>query len=197
MISINIIAILVSSLCFILPKFHINKSVQLLIITLITSLIFILPKEIINHNIHAFFGQLSITSLALLSCFIIQSMFNLQPIITSKEKQTLCVLIGATAFVFYPLALGLTAFDPYSLGFQPKTLSLVLALTAIPFLFFGFLKITAIIAVTLTAFNYSILTSNNLWDYLIDPLLAIYCIGFCIKGLTTNYLMDNKTNENI
>jgi len=197
MISINIIAILVGSACLILSKFHIHKSVYLLTITLITSLIFILPREIINYKVYAYFGQLSITSLALLSCFIIQSMFNIQPIITSKEKQTLCALIGATALVFYPLALGLTTFDPYSFGFQPKTLSLVLALIAIPLISFGFLKIATIIAVTLIAFNYSTFTSNNLWDYLIDPLLAIYCIGFCIKGLTTNYLLGNKTNENI
>ena len=197
MISINIIAILVGSACFILSKFHTHKSIYLLTIALITSLIFILPKEIVNYKIYAFFGQLSVTSLALLSCFIIQSMSNIQPIITSKEKRILCVLISAAALVFYPLALGLTTFDPYSLGFEPKILSLVLAAIAFPLLYFGFLKITAIIAVTLIAFNYSTFTSNNLWDYLLDPVLAIYCINFCIKGLTTNYLIGNKTNENI
>ena len=197
MISINIIAILAGGTCFILSIFHPRKSIYILTIALITSLIFILPKEIINYKIYAFFGHLSITSLAILFCFIIQSMFNIQPIITLTEKKFLYVLIGATALIFYPLALGLTTFDPYSLGFEPKTLSLALALIATPLLYFGFLKIATIVAAGIIAFNYSLFTSTNLWDYLIDPPLAIYCIIFCTKELATNHLMSKKTNENM
>lgn len=195
MTSINLIAIIAGTACFFLSIINSQKIAYLLTTTLIISIVLILPEEIINHKIYALFGQLSITSLALLYGFIIQSTLNIKPIIKSNEKTVLCILIATTALIFYPLALGLTKFDPYSLGYDPKQLSFAIALTAIGFVSFGFLKITTIIAIALTAFNYSILISNNLWDYLIDPLLATYCVGFCLKKLVRSFLTGNKNDE--
>jgi len=82
----------------------------------------------------------------------------------------LLLLVGMV--LFYVLALGSWTFDPYAIGYQP-------------WLLFGLLTawvawrgrvapgVTLLLAIDLAAYGLHALTSDNLWDYLLDPVLVI------------------------
>lgn len=84
--------------------------------------------------------------------------------------------IAATAVVFYPTALGLTGWDPYALGFRPRGLLVVLGALALAALRSA-PGVTRLVALSVIAFDLGLLESSNLWDYLLDPLLALYAIA--------------------
>jgi len=84
------------------------------------------------------------------------------------------------AFCFYPFALGLGMVDPYAWGYGS-----IAFLVAI--LFFGLVcglvnwtKGVWIIAIAILAWTAHWHESANLWDYLLDPFLAIWAICACI-----------------
>ena len=74
--------------------------------------------------------------------------------------------------LFYVLALGSGSFDPYAYGYQPWALLALLAAwvawrgRAAP-------GLTLLLALDLTSFGLHALGSDNLWDYLFDPILMI------------------------
>lgn len=80
-----------------------------------------------------------------------------------------CWLFGAIAgVVLYPMALGLSRFDPYVLGWDFSALFAALMITTILLLLsgnrFGFVLMAVILA-----YNLNVLESPNLWDYAVDP----------------------------
>lgn len=82
----------------------------------------------------------------------------------------IALLLGM--ILFYVLALGSWGFDPYSYGYQPWALFVALAAwvtwrgRAAP-------GITLLLGLDLTLYSLHALTSDNLWDYLVDPVLMI------------------------
>lgn len=135
-------------------------------------------------------GDLSVASLVLLLMSILRPLcgrtpggqFNASTRCMSEEgRLALLLLVALAAAALYPMALGLGLFDPYRLGYgNPWLLGglLLLALTAV----FRRLPLVAL-TVALAVFAWSVgwYESGNLWDYLLDPLLAIYAIGALLK----------------
>jgi hypothetical protein len=74
--------------------------------------------------------------------------------------------------LFYVLALGSWAFDPYVYGYQPWVLLVMLGAWVA---WRGRLApgITLLLALDLATFGLHGLTSDNLWDYLFDPVLMM------------------------
>lgn len=74
--------------------------------------------------------------------------------------------------LFYVLALGSGSFDPYTYGYQPWVL---LALLAGWVAWRGRVApgLTLLLALDLTSYGLHALASDNLWDYLFDPVLVI------------------------
>lgn len=74
--------------------------------------------------------------------------------------------------LFYVLALGSGSFDPYAFGYQPWFL---LALLAVWVARWGRIAVgvTFLLSMNLMAFGFHLLVSDNLWDYLFDPILVI------------------------
>ena len=89
-------------------------------------------------------------------------------------RMLLFPLAMVTVF-FYPAALGMGIVDPYSWGFQPLVLFSVMVIYGIWLVRRNYLVSAAIIAVCLIAYFARIQESDNLWDYLLDPLLAVSC----------------------
>lgn len=125
-------------------------------------------------------GDLSIASLILLLSAILNRLSVCQSF-DAQARFALLFLVALTALGLYPLALGIGYFDPYRLGYgDPWFVSvlLVVALAA------GFRQLPAIaLAIALAVFAWGIgwYESTNLWDYLLDPLLAIYAISALMK----------------
>lgn len=97
----------------------------------------------------------------------------LQP--AQQSATTVLIIFAAMALVLYPATLGLTYLDPYRLGFSPRPMLIVVALLTIG-LFYqrSYLAVVMLASATL-AFIVGIKPSHNYWDYLVDPLLGLYC----------------------
>jgi hypothetical protein len=89
----------------------------------------------------------------------------------------LLLLIAACAIIFYPMTLGMSMFDPYRLGYgSVALLGSVLLVASLAWLEKSYL-ISLCLSLAVLAWSMGWYESNNLWDYLLDPLLAAYAIG--------------------
>lgn len=125
--------------------------------------------------VRGWMGDLSITSLVLLARVILKPLFGWT---TSDVKTTtaLLILIVLAAVGLYPMALGIGYFDPYRLGYGNPWFICGLLLIALTACFRQFPVIAFTIALAVLAWGVGWYESTNLWDYLIDPLVAIYAI---------------------
>jgi hypothetical protein len=130
-------------------------------------------------------GDVSITSLVLLLMTALRQLNGSKFIPTSRVSDAgRSAGLSFIAFVslgFYPLALGIGSFDPYRWGFgSPWLLGALLA--AALFAFHRQQRLAAlVIALAVLGWAVGWYESNNLWDYLLDPLLAIYATGALAK----------------
>ena len=85
--------------------------------------------------------------------------------------------------MFYPLALGLGMFDPYVWGYGSLGFLIGVVLFALLCGVFGWTKGVWIFAIAIIAWAGHLHESTNLWDYLLDPLLALWAIITCIRIL--------------
>ncbi len=125
-------------------------------------------------------GDLSITSLVLLTLTILRPLLGWRPP-GSKAGFTLQLLITVAALGLYPLALGLGYFDPYRLGYGNLWFLSVLLVVALAACFWRLPVVALCIALAVFAWGIGWYESNNLWDYLLDPLLSIYAISAVMR----------------
>ena len=121
-------------------------------------------------------GDLSVTTVLLVVRGLLRPVLGWTAI-DARSRLALQVLVAAGGLALYPLALGLGPFDPYRLGYaSPWFLALLLALAVAA----GFLRltlVTACLALAVLAWAAGVYESRNLWDYLVDPLVAAW--GLC------------------
>ena len=113
-------------------------------------------------------GDLSIVTLLLLWSTLIP-----------KAKATpigFKVLISLITILFYPTALGLGMFDPYAWGYGSIALFMAVLVIAIICGLAGWTKGVWILALAIVAWSVHWHESANLWDYLLDPFLAIWAV---------------------
>ena len=125
-------------------------------------------------------GDVSITTIVLLGRGLLRPLFGWPPV-AARTRVVLHALIALTAATLYPLALGIGPFDPYRLGygdlwFMGGLLALALAtwLARLPL-------IALCIAFAVLAWTVGWYESNNLWDYLLDPLVSLYALYAIIR----------------
>jgi len=120
-------------------------------------------------------GDLSVVTLVIFANILAQRLFNFS-LVEPSSRNILLLATVLLGLVFYPLALGMSSFDPYQLGYSPVILSVLLSLASI----FAWLRdkrsLAIILLMPLIAFNLHLLESANLWDYLLDPILMIYAV---------------------
>ncbi|KPY35216.1 MULTISPECIES: hypothetical protein [Pseudomonas syringae group] len=118
--------------------------------------------------------DLAISSLVVLAWLTLNRLGVIKPMGASHRLVVLLVF-AAMAFALYPATLGLTYFDPYRWGYNPRTMIIIVAVIALGLVCLrNVLGVVMLSAATL-AFTFRIKPSENYWDYLIDPLLALYC----------------------
>ena len=93
------------------------------------------------------------------------------------------LIIALASFLFYPFALGLTMFDPYSWGYG--SIIFVVAVMMMALLFFFTKRSWEALMISLAVIAWSIHwhESTNLWDYLLDPFLAVWAIIISIRWI--------------
>ncbi|MCI3944726.1 putative membrane protein [Pseudomonas syringae] len=118
--------------------------------------------------------DLAISSLVLLGWLALQRLGVLQPLAASTRLIALLVF-AALALTLYPATLGLTYFDPYRWGYNPRPMIIIVAVIALGLIWLRNALAVVMLAAATLAFTFRIKPSENYWDYLIDPLLALYC----------------------
>lgn len=126
-------------------------------------------------------GDLSITSMLLLSAAVYARLFNVAPKWDARERSALLGFLAVLALLLYPFALGLGSLDPYRSGYGGVGLLLMLALLALWLMRRGFYLLPLVFALAAVGWSFNLLESTNLWDYLIDAPLAIYALWVTIK----------------
>jgi hypothetical protein len=124
-------------------------------------------------------GDLSVTSVLLLVSAVVAP-----KLLGRQELRSLAAFVIGGALLLYPMALGLSAFDPYALGFPGRARGLLLVLFLVVFFAWWRGRILLLLAILLGigAYRLGLLESSNLWDYFLDPWLAVAAAGFTIFG---------------
>ncbi len=119
-------------------------------------------------------GDLSITTLVLLGCAMLKPWFGATD---ARSRHALLILIALAALAFYPMALGVGAFDPYRLGYGDPLFVSALLFIALAAWFRKLPLIALCIAFATFAWAIGWYESTNLWDYLLDPFVSIYALA--------------------
>lgn len=131
-------------------------------------------------QLRTYSGDLSISSLVLLAWATL-SRFGLPPAVSQDRLASLALFAGL-AVLLYPAALGLSYSDPYQLGYEPRPMLLVIGLLCLVLIIQrSWLGAVTLVLATL-AFVLRLNASENYWDYLIDPLLALYSVGALLSA---------------
>ena len=125
--------------------------------------------------VRSFTDDLAISSLVLLACAVLQR-FGL-PLAAARDRLLSLGLLFGLAVLLYPAALGLSYSDPYQLGYAPRPMLLVLGLLSLMLALGRCWLGAALLLLATLAFTLRLKASENFWDYLLDPFLALYCLG--------------------
>ena len=113
-------------------------------------------------------GELSIVTMLLLWSSVLPS--------AKKTPLGFKVPVVLIAIAFYPLALGLGMLDPYAWGYGSIGLLIATIFFAIVCGLAGWTKGVWILSFAIIAWAAHWHESANLWDYLLDPFLAIWAL---------------------
>ncbi len=125
-------------------------------------------------------GDLSIGSLVLLAASLWYSLSG-KAVVEAHNRLAMLKAAMLVALLFYPLALGISMFDPYRLGYGNLWfMAALLGVSVWASLRYSTL-LAVCVALAVAAWGAGWYESTNLWDYLLDPWLAIYAFAVHIK----------------
>ena len=155
-----------------LSSLEIPFLIRLLIVLLLANLFFWplgMSLELpLSAYVRGVTGELSIVTMLLLWSSILPT--------AKKTPLGFKVPLAIIAIVFYPLALGFGMFDPYVWGYGSIGFLGAVILFAIVCGLAGWTKGVWLISVAIIAWAAHWHESANLWDYLLDPFLAIWAL---------------------
>ncbi|HLY95584.1 MAG: hypothetical protein ACM3W8_01470 [Sideroxydans sp.] len=121
-------------------------------------------------------GDLSISTLVLLTLALVRLLSG-HALAGEVNRHAMLKAIAIAALLFYPFALGVSMFDPYRLGYGNLWFMAVLLGLAVWCSLRYSMVLASCIALAVAAWTCGWYESPNLWDYLLDPWLAIYAIA--------------------
>ena len=113
-------------------------------------------------------GELSIVTMLLLWSSMLPA--------AKKTPLGFKVAVALIAIAFYPLALGLGMLDPYAWGYGSIGFLIATIFFAIACGLAGWTKGVWILSIAIIAWTVHWHESANLWDYLLDPFLAVWAL---------------------
>jgi hypothetical protein len=132
-------------------------------------------------------SDLSITLVVLAGLGLVRRLRGLRAI-DPQERIALNAAVAAAALFLYPLAMGWGDWDPYRAGWGAPGMLLALLAVTVFFWLKGLRLLPMIVAAALLGWTFDLLESTNLWDYLVDPWLAIAAIFQCLNLARTQFL---------
>jgi hypothetical protein len=145
---------------------------------LLAAIVIVLPIKdwtVIEFS-RGYFADLSLATILLCFCHILSSM-RPKPIVISHSFKILILLMSA---ILFPSSLGASQYDLFSLGFPSEAgfNYLVIGLAAVAILAW-YAKQTFIaiyIALVFISYNLNLYASQNLWVYMLDPIVMLICL---------------------
>lgn len=126
-------------------------------------------------------SDLSVT-LVMLACVGLWQRLCSVTLVDSRERAALFVVVVLAAVLLYPTALGWGDFDAYRPGWgSPAMLAGLLVLSVAGWLL-NFRLLPLLIAAAMLAWVAGLMESANLWDYLMDPWLAVTAFVHCLRA---------------
>ena len=122
------------------------------------------------------------TTLAALACLSLGRRLFGWPATAGREKMVLYVALAVAAVVLYPAALGWGDWDAYRPGWGSFGLLGILLMLSLACWIAGLRLLSALVGLALLAWVAGWMESGNLWDYLMDPWLAVLAMIHCIKA---------------
>jgi hypothetical protein len=180
-ISLNIAVILIYVIqrCF----SFIMPIQQRIFITILIILIFLWPSSGLPFTlplaayVRGVTGEFSlVTSLLLWSWLFINARLQ----ISASFKLGIIL----TGLIFYPLALGFSMIDPYAWGYGSLPFFIAIILITFCLWWIKMYREVTLIALAILAWSLTIHETTNLWDYLLDPFIFLWCIAtICIEKI--------------
>ncbi len=128
--------------------------------------------------VRAVTGDLSVPTLFLLAAGVL----GLGPRV-ARTRAALFACAAAVAPLFYPVALGACRFQPYAWGFGEPALVAGLLALSLGLWIARFRVAAAVVMASSGAWQLGLGESRNLFDYLLDPLLAAASVGWAVRRL--------------
>ena len=126
-------------------------------------------------------SDLSSTLVALACLSLGRRLFD-WPAMAGREGMVLHVALAVAAVVLYPTALGWGDWDAYRPGWGSFGLLGILLLLSLACWIAGLRLLPALVGLALLGWGAGWMESGNLWDYLMDPWLAVLAMIHCIKA---------------
>jgi hypothetical protein len=157
-----------------LPSFGLNRTWRIALLLALLAASFIpLGGLSLAAYLRSHIDDLAITSMVFMAWGCLRRLGLLPP---ERQGQTsVLILFAALALVLYPATLGLSDLDPYRRGYSPRPLLLFVALMTLGLFYLRHYLAVVMLTCATLAFLVGIKPSHNYWDYLVDPLLGLYC----------------------
>jgi len=157
-----------------LPDFGLKRTVRIALLAALLAASFIpLDGLSLAAYLRSHIDDLAVTTLVFMVWGCLHRLGFLPP--AQQGTTSVLIIFAVMALVLYPATLGLSYLDPYRFGFSPRPMLIFVALlTAGLFYLRSYLAVVMLASATL-AFIAGIKPSHNYWDYLVDPLLGLYC----------------------
>ncbi len=133
-------------------------------------------------------SSLSVMSAAILGVYLLRS-WDLSYGITRQEKNALCIVIVFASTMLYLSVNGWGFGDLYAIGFRPYLLITGMGIIFVFCWIIRFYIICGCLILIMLGYYGHILPSNNLWDYLFDPLLVLWAL-FCFAIIAIQWAMQ-------
>ena len=163
------------------------QSTRMAIGVAIASLAMLIPVHGLSLFMYVWsiISDLSLTSKTYLVAWLL---YRLGGPVVMDMKEVGKVMRGVTiiGLLFYPLSLGLSSFDPYSTGYSASILIVLTVVLLVYGMRKGYLVLSASMLLALWAYLLGLMESDNLFDYLLDPMLFLYAAGFTCVTLLRN-----------
>ncbi|CDS50192.1 hypothetical protein [Polaromonas sp. CG9_12] len=121
------------------------------------------------------------TTLVALACLDLGRRLSGCPAMAWREGMVLSVALAVAAVVLYPTALGWGDWDAYRSGWGAFAMLGILLMLSLACWIGGLRLLPALVGLALLAWVIGLMESVNLWDYLIDPWLAILAMIQCLN----------------
>jgi len=161
----------------------------------IAAIVMVLPVShwLVIEFSRGLLGDLSFASILMLAAYLL----TIMKVDRTSNASSFNGLVILMAVVLYPTSLGFGQFDMYSIGFASSGYYnyLVTAIAGLGIIawYLGYAQIAIWLTLSVLAHGLNLFESNNLWNYLLDPLVVIACLVSVIIKASKLVLKKSKS----